>query len=128
MNDTISKEIKQFGNLIAILIASKKITKKEIAHQADVSVNTLNNLVNGQNVGFKTLLAVLYALDMSLVSAIEAIERTGYKLTVFKSTKESVIDLKVIQEEVNEGSTPEQIGMRLGATSQEIKQVANAIV
>jgi transcriptional regulator with XRE-family HTH domain len=127
MHNDISQEIKQFGNLIRRLMAADNRTKKEVAYEADISVNTLNNLADGQNVGFKTILSILYALNISLADAIVEIELQGLKLTSFSKIDNSIIDTEVVKTEIDAGVSPEQIAMRLGVKPREVKQVASAI-
>jgi transcriptional regulator with XRE-family HTH domain len=127
MNEQITKEIKEFSKLVQILVTSKDITKKHIADNANISVNTLNNLLEGKNVGLKTFLSVLYSLEMSLPDAIAEVHRTGFKLTSFKTDKSQMIDVIKVRDEIKKGSNPNQVAMRLGIESNKAEEVASAL-
>jgi DNA-binding phage protein len=72
-------EVHEQNDLIAAGIAKKirltNISKTEIKEKCNISINTINNCLKGNNVNLRSVLAIMAALGMNLKEFVEFAEK-----------------------------------------------------
>ncbi len=123
--DYINGQIIAIGDLVNNIILTRGLKKKTVAEDAGISVNTLNNLIGGLNVNMRTVLSVFDTVGISLPDAVQQLSDRGFEFQT-QDTDEApaALDAEVLKEELQEGTSAEQLGWRLGAQGNKVAQVA----
>lgn len=121
----IQAQITIIAKAIAKALSLSDKNKKVIAAEQKLSVNTINNCVNGKNVNMKSILAIADSLGMNIKELIEFAEKEIEAIPASDDTPRAV-DTEAVREAVDGGVSPEQLAMRMGEEDTERVEEAAA--
>jgi transcriptional regulator with XRE-family HTH domain len=110
--------------IISKVIYSKykqgKLSKRDLANQTGLSLNTINNTLNGKNSTVSTLFKLMDCLEMNLEDVVTEAKKQGFIFP--KAGKSSVSSTSAKSTtSVDDGTSVTEIANKLGTTEAEMK-------
>lgn len=98
---------------------NSKVSKRDISLKTGLSLNTINNALNGKNLTLNTMFKIMECFEMNLEDVVEKAKTLGYKFPKGNAPA-SAIDLKTVQDMMAKNNTLAQIAKSLNVTENDI--------
>ena len=120
----ISQQIKSIGSYISHVIKTRGYSKNKIAESADISINTLKNVLNGNSCNMNSLTGVAWVMGLNLQEVINgASVHDGLPKGLGEPEEAGpAVDTKKLSSDEEEQSK-EQLAARLGMTREALEEL-----
>jgi plasmid maintenance system antidote protein VapI len=128
MNEVIENQIKEMGNLADTLIAASGASKRAIADEVGVSVNTINNFISGKNVNLNTALSLFAIFGLNIKDLAEQLE-AHFGLPELNRSDifvEPEMDIEAVKEGA-ENTSVGQTAWRMGQQVEDLTEVLEPV-
>ena len=117
----VSQQIKSIGSYISHVIRTRAYSKNKIAEHADISINTLKNVLNGNSCNMNSLTNVAWVMGLNLQDVINGAAVHGTLPNGLGEPKEAgpAVDTNKLSSE-EEKQSKMQLAARLGMTEEEL--------
>lgn len=121
----VQRQISAMGGYLKTRIKTCKYSKREIARRVDCSVNTVNNVINGNNATITSVLSVAYVMGISAQDLVNgAFTSAGPMPVPTVENDDAVIDTNAVSDHMEEsGEDATQTSMRMGVNQEELQEV-----
>jgi NACalpha-BTF3-like transcription factor len=129
MSDSVEKQIELIGKLISNKLAAKRLQKSKVAENCEISVNTLNNAIRGNNINMRTFLLIFESMGMTILDVADEL-RKHYSVPSPSNkleTDEPEFDTDAIKSEVEETNV-DQVSWRAGVSPEEVREATKSHV
>jgi transcriptional regulator with XRE-family HTH domain len=100
---------------------TNKVSKRDIAMKTGLSLNTINNALNGKNLTLNTVFKIMECFDMNLEDIVAEAKKLGY--TFPKGQVSTPIDINTVQALLGKNNSLSQIAKSLNVTENEVATV-----